>query len=60
MVRINATLPDRLISLLDEEADGLEISRSELLRRVLDHHFRNEPPGFAALTKEERKRWNKR
>lgn len=43
MVRINSTLPDRLISLLDAEADGLGISRSELLRRILDGHFENKP-----------------
>ena len=52
MIRMNSTLPDRLLRRLDEEAASLEMSRSELLRRILDDHFNRDSP-----TPEQRKRW---
>lgn len=45
MVRINITLPTRLLNLVDDEAKRLELSRSELIRRILDEEFDIEPPG---------------
>jgi len=39
MLRINITTTPRILELLDEEAKALELSRSELLRRILDARY---------------------
>jgi metal-responsive CopG/Arc/MetJ family transcriptional regulator len=39
MLRINITTTPRLLALLDEEVKALELSRSELLRRILDARY---------------------
>jgi metal-responsive CopG/Arc/MetJ family transcriptional regulator len=39
MLRINITITPRLLILLDEEVKGLELNRSELLRRILDERY---------------------
>lgn len=39
MLRINITTTPRILELLDREAEELELSRSELLRRILDARY---------------------
>ncbi len=39
MLRINITTTPRILDLLDTEAEALELSRSELLRRILDERY---------------------
>lgn len=42
MIRINMTINSRLLGKLDAEAKSLEISRSELIRSMLDHRYRRQ------------------
>ena len=51
------TITQRLLERFDREASKLEISRSELLRNILD--LRYPKPGFASLTDEEIDQWDK-
>lgn len=39
--RTTVFLSERQISLLKEEADALEMTMAELLRRIVDEHYRN-------------------
>lgn len=57
MIRINVTITERLLKPLDKEALKREISRSELLRHMLEDRY-NTKPGFAALTNKEKAAWD--
>jgi metal-responsive CopG/Arc/MetJ family transcriptional regulator len=57
MIRINITITERLLGPLDQEADKRQISRSELLRYMLEDRY-NAKPGFAQLTNAELATWD--